>query len=160
MIEKLLTLLYNRNYKPHGRGETMEYTFGARLQKALDEKGWKQVDLADATGFSKARISQWIHNKYIPTADGLNKIAKALNVSESWLMGHDVPKKYDMEQLEMKYQVCDLFQKCYGKEAYKAVYNFLKLDAVDQGKIIERINVLLESEKYSDSEKRDDAKMA
>lgn len=65
----------------------MAADFGKRLQQALDDKGWKQIDLANATGFSKARISQWIHNKYIPTADGLNKIAKALNISESWLMG-------------------------------------------------------------------------
>nr|DAZ41833.1 MAG TPA: Repressor protein CI [Caudoviricetes sp.] len=138
----------------------MSDTFGKRLQKALADKNMKQVDLANATGFSKGRISQWVHDKHIPDADGLNQIAKALDVSETWLMGHDTPKHYDREQLEMKYQVCDLFQKCYGKEAYKAVYNFLQLDAVDQGKVIERINVLLESEKYSDSEKRDNAKMA
>ena len=127
----------------------MAESFGQRLQQALDNKGWKQIDLANATGFSKGRISQWIHNKYIPTADGLNKIANALNVSETWLMGHDVPITYDRERLEMGYQICDLFQKCYGKEAYKAVYDFLKLDDIDRAKIIERINTLLEDEKYS-----------
>ena len=127
----------------------MAADFGKRLQQALDDKGWKQIDLANATGFSKARISQWIHNKYIPTADGLNKIAKALNISESWLMGHDVPKEYDREKLEMGYEICDLFQKCYGKDAYHVVHEFLKLDEVDRGKIAGFIGGLLAQEKYS-----------
>ena len=33
----------------------MVETFGDRLQQALIDKGWKQIDLANATGFSKAR---------------------------------------------------------------------------------------------------------
>lgn len=127
----------------------MAESFGQRLQQALDNKGWKQIDLANATGFSKGRISQWIHNKYIPTADGLNKIADALNVSETWLMGHDVPMTYDRERLEMGYQICDLFQKCYGKEAYKAVYTFLQLDESDRTVVTTMMNSLLTAEKYS-----------
>ena len=102
-----------------------------------------------ATGFSKARISQWVHNKYIPNAEGLNLIAETLGVSETWLMGHDTPKTYDRKKLEMQYEVCDLFQKCYGQEAYSAVSMFLKLDEIDRSKVIERIQTLLESEKYS-----------
>lgn len=150
LIENPLTLLYNRNYKAIQKGvNIMEETFGKRLQKALNEKGWKQVDLANATGFSKARISQWVHNKYIPNAEGLNLIAETLGVSETWLMGHDTPKTYDRKKLEMQYEVCDLFQKCYGQEAYSAVSMFLKLDEIDRSKVIERIQTLLESEKYA-----------
>ena len=47
----------------------------------------------------------------------------------------------------MQYEVCDLFQKCYGQEAYSAVSMFLKLDEIDRSKVIERIQTLLESEK-------------
>lgn len=135
----------------------MNDTFGNRLQQALIDKGWKQIDLANATGFSKARISQWIHNKYIPNAEGLNQLAETLGVSESWLMGNDTPKKYDREQLEMQYEVCDLFQKCYGKDAYDAVSLFLKLDDIDRAKVIERVHTLLESDKYSVKKESQDA---
>ena len=83
----------------------MGETFGDRLQQALIDKGWKQVDLAHATGFSKARISQWVHNKYIPNAEGLNRIAESLGVSETWLMGHNTPKTYDRKTLEMQYEI-------------------------------------------------------
>ena len=79
----------------------------------------------------------------------MNLIAETLGVSETWLMGHDTPKTYDRKKLEMQYEVCDLFQKCYGQEAYSAVSMFLKLDEIDRSKVIERIQTLLESEKYS-----------
>ena len=124
-------------------------SFGKRLQQALDDRNMKQIDLANATGFSKARISQWVHDKYIPNAEGLNKIAKALNVSETWLMGHDVPQTYDRDKLELGYQICNLFQKCYGKESYKVVHNFLQLDDFDQQIISTMINQLLQNDKYS-----------
>lgn len=135
----------------------MGETFGDRLQQALVDKGWKQIDLANATGFSKARISQWIHNKYIPNADGLNRIAESLGVSETWLMGYDTPKTYERKILEMQYEVCDLFQKCYGKDAYNAVSLLLKLDDVDRAKVIERVQTLLEADKYSIKKESQDA---
>ena len=49
----------------------------------------------------------------------------------------------------MKYEICDLFQKCYGKDAYNAVSLFLKLDDVDRAKVVERVHTLLEADKYS-----------
>lgn len=127
----------------------MVETFGDRLQQALIEKGWKQIDLANATGFSKARISQWVHNKYIPNAEGLNRIAESLGVSETWLMGHNTPKTYDRKTLEMQYEICDLFQKCYGKDAYNAVSLFLKLDDYDKDVVMKMIDSLSSNEKYS-----------
>lgn len=127
----------------------MVETFGDRLQQALIDKGWKQIDLANATGFSKARISQWVHNKYIPNAEGLNRIAESLGVSETWLMGHNTPKTYDRKTLEMQYEICDLFQKCYGKDAYNAVSLFLKLDDYDKDVVMKMIDSLSSNEKYS-----------
>ncbi|MGN0343402.1 MAG: helix-turn-helix domain-containing protein [Lachnospiraceae bacterium] len=127
----------------------MVETFGDRLQQALIDKGWKQIDLANATGFSKARISQWVHNKYIPNAEGLNRIAESLGVSETWLMGHNTPKTYDRKTLEMQYEICDLFQKCYGKDAYNAVSLFLKLDDYDKDVVMKILDSLSSNEKYS-----------
>ena len=42
-----------------------------------------------------------------------------------------------------------LAKQCYGKEAYKAVTLFLSLDSVDRVKIVERMETLLDNEKYS-----------
>lgn len=42
-------------------------------------------------GISEAVISQYRSGKYEPKQDRLDEFAKALDVSEGWLMGYDVP---------------------------------------------------------------------
>ena len=51
----------------------------------------KQADLARLTGLGKGGISNYATGRYEPKADVINKLAKALNVSEMWLWGYDVP---------------------------------------------------------------------
>ena len=51
----------------------------------------KQADLARATGLSKGGISNYVMGRYEPKSDIISKLAKALNCSEMWLMGYDVP---------------------------------------------------------------------
>ena len=49
---------------------------------------------------------------------------------------------------EEQQQICDLFERCYGKTSYRIVQKFLKLDDHDKGAIEERIEILLEDPKY------------
>ena len=44
---------------------------------------------------------------------------------------------------------CELFEQCYGKEAFTAVKMFIQLDQIDQTKITTRMEVMLEEEKYA-----------
>ena len=62
-----------------------------RLQIALRARGMKQVDLVNLTGIGKSSISTYLAGEYEPKQKNLYKLAKALDVSESWLMGYDVP---------------------------------------------------------------------
>ena len=62
-----------------------------RLQQALDRKGWKAVDLVEATGVPKGAISYYLSGKSKPKADRLYLIAQALDISEAGLLGYDVP---------------------------------------------------------------------
>ena len=57
----------------------------------------KQADLARATGLSKGGISNYVMGRYEPKSDIVSKLAKALNCSEMWLMGYDVPKERQKE---------------------------------------------------------------
>lgn len=68
-------------------------TTAERLKEALEKKQLKQTDLVNRTGLQKSAISQYISGKVQPKQDNIYKIAKALNVSETWLMGYDVPSK-------------------------------------------------------------------
>ncbi len=67
------------------------HTFRDRLRIAMNERGVRAVDLARDTGLSKARISQYTNGIYVPKADAMHKLARALDVADLWLEGYDVP---------------------------------------------------------------------
>ena len=66
-------------------------TFSERLQYALDFRNMKQADLAKITHIGKSSISTYLTGEYEPKQKNIYKIAAALNVSEAWLLGYDVP---------------------------------------------------------------------
>jgi transcriptional regulator with XRE-family HTH domain len=66
-------------------------SFSERLKMALKENNMKAIELSEKTGISKSSISDWINGKYEAKSDKIVLIAKALNVSESFLIGLDVP---------------------------------------------------------------------
>ena len=72
--------------------------FRARLNKALTVKGLRAVDLCERTGIPKGAISYYLAGKSQPKADRLYEISKALDVSEAWLLGFDVPMERTAEQ--------------------------------------------------------------
>lgn len=69
----------------------MPDSFKTRLIQAMNANDIKAVELSKRTGLSTARISQYVNGKYKPKSDGIYKLAKALNVSELWLRGFNVP---------------------------------------------------------------------
>lgn len=62
-----------------------------RLQIAMKNANMKQSELAKVTGLSKGGISNYVLGRYEPKSDVITKLANALNVSELWLWGFDVP---------------------------------------------------------------------
>lgn len=66
-------------------------TTSERLREAMQLRGMRQSDLSTATGIGKSSISTYLSGDYLPKQRNIYKMAKALNVSEAWLMGEDVP---------------------------------------------------------------------
>lgn len=62
-----------------------------RLREAMYNADKTQADLARETGISKATLSRYLSGQFEPKQIAVNKIAVALNVSEMWLWGCDVP---------------------------------------------------------------------
>ncbi len=62
-----------------------------RLKKALKYANMKPIELSEKTGIPKSSISQYMSGYAKPNTERLYLICKVLNVSESWLMGFDVP---------------------------------------------------------------------
>ena len=62
-----------------------------RLRQAMEMRGMRATDLVDKTGIPKGTISYYLSGKTEPKADRLYIIAQALDISEAWLLGYDVP---------------------------------------------------------------------
>ncbi len=62
--------------------------FKSRLAAAMAEKNIKAAELSRRTGISKPRLSQYKNGVYVPKADAICAIARALGVSEAYLMGN------------------------------------------------------------------------
>lgn len=75
-------------------------TFKDRLNRAMALRNMKAIDLSEKTGISKARISQYVNGIYTPKSKSTYIIAQALSVSETWLMGIDVPMEPNHSQKE------------------------------------------------------------
>ena len=65
--------------------------FKARFNKAISKQNIKPIELSEKTGISKSAISHYMSGYTKPKSDKLYALSKALNVSEAWLMGYDVP---------------------------------------------------------------------
>lgn len=73
-------------------------TTAERLQEAIQAAGKKPIDLVKASGIDRGAISRYLAGKYEPKQTAINKLAIALNVSEMWLWGYDVPMQRTIEQ--------------------------------------------------------------
>lgn len=131
----------------------MPDSFKNRLLYAMQQNNVKAADLSKRTGLSKAQISQYVNGVYEAKQTALYKLAVALNVSEAWLMGHDVPMgrllvSKNQEQTTMFEQI----QLYFGSEAVEMMQMFVQLN--DQGKqrAIESVSDLIEISKYTEKE--------
>ena len=66
-------------------------TIAERLSYAIRTKGVKKIDLCKSLDIPKSALSHYISGKYEPKQDRIHMLALALNISEAWLMGYDVP---------------------------------------------------------------------
>lgn len=73
-------------------------TTADRLREALQQSGKRQADLVRESGVDKGALSSYLSGKYEPKQKAIGKLAIALNVSEMWLWGYDVPMTRTAEQ--------------------------------------------------------------
>lgn len=81
-----------------------------RIKEALNLRGMKQVELSEKSGINRPSISCYVSGKYEPKQEALYKMGKALDVSEMWLAGYDVPMERPAYQKEND-ELIDLIDK-------------------------------------------------
>lgn len=79
----------------------------SRLAQIMKENNLRQIDILNRTlpycqqygvKMNKSDISQYCSGKTEPNQDKLFVLGKALNVSEAWLMGYDVPMESSLSK--------------------------------------------------------------
>lgn len=80
----------------------MEEDFSIRLQKAMNIRNIKATELSEKAHIPKSAISQYLSGLYEAKQKSIFKLANALNVSEGWLMGLDVPMERNADDLFKK----------------------------------------------------------
>lgn len=91
-----------------------------RLRTAMTIAGIKQADLSRKTGLLTSQISRYVLGSYEPKADAISKLAIALDVSDQWLRGYDVP----MERPVMPYdndEIADIVRRWKNDDIFQAV---------------------------------------
>lgn len=117
-------------------------TTAERLQQIMDERNLKQVDVLAlaqpyckkyGVSLGKTALSQYITGKFQPGQDRLQILGLALNVSEAWLMGFDVPREKQSAPTDEKS----------GERTEEYIELFNQLNAEQQSFIIHPIKGLL-----------------
>ena len=120
-----------------------------RLKKIMHEKNLRQIDLLEMVKpfcekynvkINKSDISQYLSGKVKPGQEKLSMLGMALNVREAWLMGYDVPmERQQIENTELTSNEKILLS------------NYKKLDNTDKTKVIDYTNLLINQNKYKNS---------
>ena len=81
------------------------FTTAQRLEQVMKSRNMRQVDILNAAEpyckkygikLGKNDMSQYVSGKVEPGQDKLTILGLALNVSEAWLMGYDVPAEREI----------------------------------------------------------------
>lgn len=67
----------------------MMKNFASRLIQQMQQQQISQAELCEETGISRSTMSQYCSGAFRPKEQKLRLIAKALSVSEAWLLGYE-----------------------------------------------------------------------
>lgn len=79
-------------------------TVSQRLRIAVEKSGKTQAEIVRETGINKASLSRYLKGAYAPKSTALYKLALALDVSDIWLEGYDVPMERSRKQKEIDFK--------------------------------------------------------
>ena len=122
-------------------------TTAEKIRQLRLQKGLSQEALGAKIGVKKAAINKYETGRVVNIKrTTLKRLADALGVTPADLLD-------DESSSSGSDQADTLFIEKYGQPVYDAAMTFAALDEVDQGKITERMGMLLEDDKYKrDSE--------
>lgn len=71
------------------------YIIKDRLNEAMKIRGINLSELADLSGLNKSSVSRYLNGKMVPRTSQIGKMAAALDVSPTWILGYNVTMSGD-----------------------------------------------------------------
>ena len=105
-----------------------------RIADALEARGMKQYELCKLANVPKSSLSLYLKGAYEPKQDRVYDMAMALNVSEAWLMGYDVPMERQDKKKAVSHEEVNLSE---GEQKWLELYH--KLSSETRELLIESI---------------------
>jgi len=137
----------------------MQVTTADRLRQIMDERRLRQVDIIRLCEpycekynlrLSKSDLSQFVHGKVSPGQWKISILSRALNVSEAWLMGYDVPR-FRMPDNDPEERVTMI--RAYGSDAEEKLINiFHSLTDANQQSLINYADFIFQQQQLSTEE--------
>ena len=106
-----------------------------RLREALNDNSMRPAELAERCDIPKSMVSYYLSGKSVPKADRIYKMAQALGVSESWLLGYNVPKIRTEEQKKNDTLVDVVSKLRKDPEFFSVVADLAELSASDYASV-------------------------
>ena len=116
-------------------------SIGNRIKFLRESKNMTQVEFGKIAGVSDKAVSTWENGTAEPRMGAIQKIADYFGVSKGWIV--DEPSSSSEAD-----QADRLFIEKYSRDVYDAAMKYSKLDSTDRARATERIDMMLEDEKY------------
>lgn len=121
-------------------------TLPDRLKEAMTLRDMTQADIVRQTGINKSALSCYISGKYLPKQNAIYKLAKALNVNETWLMGVEgapIERISDADRFRKTAEAWNethAFAPKVSKEEFEILKKFRTLDARGKANVMTVLN--------------------
>ena len=115
--------------------------FAKNLNNLLADRDLTQLEVAKVIGVSAQTFNTWCRGVALPRMDKIQRLADYFHINKSDLI--DAPGSIVSASED------SLFIKKYGQSVFDAAMMFSSLDDLDRGKILERMNILLDDPKYA-----------
>lgn len=117
-------------------------TCAERIRQGLELRRMTQKELCEKTGIPKSAMSQYCNGAFAPKQTRTALIARALKVSEAWLMGYDVPMNPHAIGFKVKHWKSDKKARlymCIDSNLLDLIEIFAKEDGISLEDEIEKI---------------------
>lgn len=136
----------------------------SRLKEIMSQKKLRQVDILTLTApyckkygikMNKSDISQYCAGKTEPNQEKLFVLGKALDVSESWLMGFDVPSNRNDRNVidydSTSHPKSNKIEFCQNTPEYRLMKNIKILNNKGKKNLLEYSEILLGNPNFTDT---------